>query len=156
MIFERSTNFYRAAHRRLRTGVKDQRHAVPGGDFYQPLQTISLLKLLGRANDLCQLIDCRALLVNRKLRIANDVDEQDMRDLQLNFSLNLGRHLAMLRAENREDPRSAVPETPRSFNHFRTDDQLRQVYLNSYQEIRDKCQRAIALCLPPIVPSLIR
>src|SRR5205809_1169777 len=32
------------------------------------------------------------LVVNRKLRIANDVDEQDMGDLQLDFFFNFGRH----------------------------------------------------------------
>jgi len=41
---------------------------------------------------LIQLIDCGALLVNGKLRIANNVDEQHMRYLQLNFLFNLSGH----------------------------------------------------------------
>jgi hypothetical protein len=32
------------------------------------------------------------LFVNRKLGVTNDVDEQNMRDLQLNFFLNLSGH----------------------------------------------------------------
>jgi hypothetical protein len=32
------------------------------------------------------------LLVNRKLRITHNVDEQDMRDLQLDFLFNLSLH----------------------------------------------------------------
>jgi hypothetical protein len=46
---------------------------------------------------LSQFINRRALIVNRKLRVANDVDEQDMRDLQLNFFLNLSGHPVKLR-----------------------------------------------------------
>ena len=35
------------------------------------------------------------LFVNQKLRIANDVDEQNMRDLQRDLSFDLGRHVPM-------------------------------------------------------------
>jgi hypothetical protein len=35
------------------------------------------------------------LVVNRKLGIANDVDEQDMGDLELDLLLDLGRHVPM-------------------------------------------------------------
>ena len=52
-----------------------------------------VLKLLGGANDLIQFVDRRALIVNRELRVANDVDEQDMGDLERDFLLDLGGHL---------------------------------------------------------------
>jgi hypothetical protein len=50
------------------------------------------LKLLGRANNLIQLIDRRALFVHRKLGVTNCVNEQDVRDLKLDFLFNLCRH----------------------------------------------------------------
>ena len=49
------------------------------------------------AEDLSQFINRRVLIVNRKLRVANDVDEQDMRDFELNFFFNLGGHSVKLR-----------------------------------------------------------
>jgi hypothetical protein len=62
------------------------------------------LKLLGRANGLSQFINRRALIVNRKLRVANDVDEQDMGDLELDLFLNFGGHsmtpLAIVREQS--------------------------------------------------------
>ncbi len=42
-----------------------------------------------------QFINRRALIVNRKLRVANDVNEQDMGDLELDLLLDLGRHVPM-------------------------------------------------------------
>jgi hypothetical protein len=41
---------------------------------------------------LIQFINRRALIVNRKLRVANDVDEQDMGDLELDLFLDLSGH----------------------------------------------------------------
>jgi hypothetical protein len=40
-----------------------------------------------------QLSDSCVLVVNRKLRVANDVDEQDMRDLELALFFDLSGHL---------------------------------------------------------------
>jgi hypothetical protein len=37
------------------------------------------------------------LVVNRQLGVTNDVDEQNMRDFQLNFFLNLSGHPVKLR-----------------------------------------------------------
>src|SRR5262249_35056353 len=53
---------------------------------------VGLVKLLCGANDLGQLIDGGVLLINRKLRVADDVHEENMRDLQLDFFLDLSRH----------------------------------------------------------------
>src|SRR5207249_5662276 len=92
VIFKCTAQLDRAANRCFRTGVKDQRHAVTGGDLDQALRRVGLLKLVGRANDLGQLVDDRVLLVTRKPRIANDIDEQNMCDLQLDLFLNFSRH----------------------------------------------------------------
>src|SRR5206468_7522631 len=83
--FERATDFERAFHWLFRALVKNQRHPVTGRDLDQAGRGFSVLKLLGRANGLSQFINRRALLVNRELGVANDVNEQDMGDLELDF-----------------------------------------------------------------------
>src|SRR5207253_9200822 len=92
VFFESATDFERAFHWLFRALVKNQRHPVTGGDLDQSGRGFSVLKLLGRANDLSQFINRRALLVNRKLRVANNVDEQDMGNLELDFFFFLGAH----------------------------------------------------------------
>jgi hypothetical protein len=46
--------------------------------------------LIRTADDCRQLINYCPLLVNRKLRVTNNVDEQDMRDFEPNLLFNLG------------------------------------------------------------------
>ena len=92
MMFEHPAHLHSALNRRFRTGIKTQDHAVAGGDLNQPTRGIGFLKLLGRPNDFCQLIDSRVLFVDGKLRIANDVDEKDVRDLERDFLFNFGGH----------------------------------------------------------------
>jgi len=53
------------------------------------------LKLFGGANNPVQFLNRRVLVVNRKLRVANDVDEQDMGDFELDLFLDLGCHVPM-------------------------------------------------------------
>jgi hypothetical protein len=48
------------------------------------------LKLVSRANELRQLIDRRLLLIDGKLRVTDDVDEQHMSDLESDGRLLLG------------------------------------------------------------------
>ena len=52
----------------------------------------AVLKFLRVADDLGERIAYGALLVNQQLRVANDVDEQDMRDLELDLFFNFGGH----------------------------------------------------------------
>src|ERR1700730_17494300 len=92
MFFKSATDFERALHWLFRALVKNQRHPVAGWNFNQAAGGFSLLNLLGRTNGLSQFINRRALLVNRKLGIANDIDEQDMRDLELDLFLDLNGH----------------------------------------------------------------
>src|SRR2546430_485049 len=93
MFLESATDLHRALHRRFRTRVKCQRHPVAGWDPSQTARSFGSLKFLGRANNLRQLIDSCVLLVNRKLRVTNDVDEQDMGDFELDLVLDLNGHL---------------------------------------------------------------
>ncbi|PYI44365.1 MAG: hypothetical protein DMF12_00095 [Verrucomicrobia bacterium] len=51
------------------------------------------MKLFGGANDPVQFLNRRVLVVNRKLRIANDVGEQNMSDFELDLFLDLNGHL---------------------------------------------------------------
>jgi hypothetical protein len=66
MFLEGAADLHRAANRRFRTCVKNQRHPVAGGNFNQTLRRLGFLKLLGRTDDLRQLIDSCVLLINRK------------------------------------------------------------------------------------------
>ena len=92
MFFESATDFERTFHWLFRALVKNQRHAIASGNFNQATCAFSFLKLLGRANDLIQFINRRALIVNRKLGVTNDVNEKDMGDLELDLFLDLGGH----------------------------------------------------------------
>ena len=47
----------------------------------------------GGANNLVQFLNRRMLVINRKLRVADDVDEQNMGDLELDLLLDLGGRL---------------------------------------------------------------
>src|SRR5438874_3273338 len=96
MLFERATDFNRALRRRFLTGVEDQRHAVAGWNFYQPTRSFGFLILIRTADDSRQLINYCPLLVNRKFRVTNNVDEKDMRDFKPNLLFNLGGHVTNL------------------------------------------------------------
>ena len=93
LFFERATDFERAFYWLFRALVKNQRHPVAGGDLDQSGRSFGVLKLLRRANGLSQFINRRALIVNRKLGVANDVDKQDMGDLELNLFFNFSGHV---------------------------------------------------------------
>jgi hypothetical protein len=54
-----------------------------------------VLKLLRHTNGLTRFVNRRALMINRKLGVTDDVDEQDVRDLKLDFFLNLSGHIGV-------------------------------------------------------------
>ncbi len=93
MFLESAADLHRALHRRFRIGVKYQRHPVASWDPNQTARGFGSLKLLGGANNPVQFLNRRVLVVNRKLRVANDVDEQDMGDFELDLLLDLNGHL---------------------------------------------------------------
>jgi hypothetical protein len=51
-------------------------------------------ELIGAASDLVESIEQRTLIVNQQFGIAYDVDEKDVRQLQLDFLFDLSRHVA--------------------------------------------------------------
>jgi hypothetical protein len=89
---ERAANLHRTLHGRFRIGVKDQHHPIASWDPNQTVRSFGSLKLFGGANNPVQFLNRRVLVVNRKLRVANGVDEQDMGDFELDLFLNLRRH----------------------------------------------------------------
>ena len=93
MFLERAADLHRALRGRFWTRVKDQHHPVASWDPNQTVRGFGSLKLFGGANNPVQFLNRRMLVVNRKLRVANDVDEQDMGDFELDFFLNLNGHL---------------------------------------------------------------
>jgi hypothetical protein len=63
-------------------------------------------ELFRSANNLFQLTDSLSLLVNKQLRIANDVDEQDVPNLELDVRLRMsGGHIPLRRS-------NYMPHTP--------------------------------------------
>src|SRR6266536_5970651 len=96
MRLERATDFNRALRRRFLTGVEDQRHPVAGWNFYHSTRSFGFLVLIRTADDCRQLINYCPLLVNRKFRVTNNVDEKDMRDFEPNLLFNLGGHVMNL------------------------------------------------------------
>src|SRR5438128_9242921 len=93
MFLNRAANLHCALRGCFRTCVEDQRYAVARRDFKQAARGFGSLKLFGGANDPVQFLNRRVLVVNRKLRIANDVDEQNMSDFELDLFLDLNGHL---------------------------------------------------------------
>src|SRR6266480_7719791 len=97
MRLERAADLNRALRGRFLTGVEDQRHAVAGWNFYQATRSFGFLVLIRTADDCRQLVNYRPLLVNRKLRVTNNVDEKDMRDFKPNLLFDFSGHLAISR-----------------------------------------------------------
>src|SRR4029077_3243227 len=117
MRFERTTDFNRALRRRFLTSVEDQRHAVAGWNFYQSTRSFRFVVLIRTADDRRQLVNYRPLFVNRKLRVTNNVDEEDMRDFEPNLLFNLGGHVMNL-PENRTIDNSASRRRSRPRKNF--------------------------------------
>jgi len=66
----------------VRTCVKHKSRPIAGRSLKQAVRSFVALQLLRGANNLAQFLDCRMLLVNRKLRITDNIDEEDMSDLK--------------------------------------------------------------------------
>src|SRR5437016_8348054 len=115
MFLEGTADFHRALRRCYRAGVKDQPHAVARWNLNSATSGFGCLILIRTADDFGQLVNHRPLFVNRKLRVADDVDEQDVRDLKLDLFLNLSGHLvAPGRVFGKLDPRARSPKSDRA------------------------------------------
>ena len=60
--------------------------------FSNPIGRFSFLELLGQANNPVEFINSAVLFVNRELRVADNVEEENVRDLKLDLLFNLSGH----------------------------------------------------------------
>src|SRR5437899_8534432 len=93
LLFDRATDLQRAFHRVFRTVVENQRHAVAGGELKQTVFAFRSAVFVRGLDDLVQLPDRGALIVDRHLRIGDNVDEENVRDLERDLLFNFGGHL---------------------------------------------------------------
>jgi hypothetical protein len=100
MFLQRPADLQRAFDRRFRAIVKDERHPVTGRNLDQSTRRFRGAELIRATDDLVERLEQSSLFVNQQLGVADDVYKQDMRDLQLNFFLNLGGHLVMRQLTN--------------------------------------------------------
>jgi hypothetical protein len=94
MMFQLTADLDRAQDRRFRVGAENERAAVAGGQAEQFALCFGELELLGAPHDLLQGLQALALLGDEQLGVTNNVDEQDVPDLQLDFLVDLGGHIS--------------------------------------------------------------
>src|SRR5204862_6175857 len=80
-------------HRFLGAPEKHERHAVAAWNANQFSGRVTFAELRGAAHDVVALLQHLALLVHQQLRVANEVNKQDMGDLELDLYLDLGGHV---------------------------------------------------------------
>src|SRR5205807_4773323 len=115
MFLEGTASLHRALRRRFRAGVKDQPHVVARWNLNYAAGGFGFLILIRTADDFGQLVNHHPLFINRKLRVADDVDEQDVRDLKLDLLFNFSGHLAISRIVRKSLSYIKLGE-PRSFD----------------------------------------
>ena len=89
IILERAADLKGALRRFLRTFIEHQSHAIAGRDFQYTIGRFSFLVLLGQANNPVEFINSGVLLVNGEFRVADDVEEENVRDLLFTFGVHL-------------------------------------------------------------------
>jgi hypothetical protein len=85
MTLERLADFQSAQNGRLGAIAKDQGAAVARWQPKQFAFCFGLFELFSAANKLSKRLHLVALVANQQLRVANDVDEQDMTDLKFDL-----------------------------------------------------------------------
>src|SRR5947207_14854852 len=79
-------------HRFLGAPEKHERHAVAAWNANQFSGRVTFAELRGAAHDVVELLQHLALLVHQQLRVAKDVNKQDLGDLELDLFLNFSGH----------------------------------------------------------------
>jgi hypothetical protein len=92
MIPERVANLNRAKNWRFQV-AKDKRAAVTGWQTEELSFGFGSTKLVGSAHDRAQFLNVRALLGGAQFGIADDVDEEDVRDLEAESRFLLVGHI---------------------------------------------------------------
>src|SRR5438552_18196143 len=88
-----AADLQRAFHRRFRSVVKNQRHAVTCRDADETAFCLRSAEMFALAHDLIEQLEQSPLLRSHQLRIADNVDEEHIGKLQLDLFFNFGRHL---------------------------------------------------------------
>ena len=99
------TDLQRAFHRIFDGAGEHKRHAVTRRKKDQLTRRFRFAHRFRVAHNLIQLLQRFRLLVDQQLRVADDVDEEDMRDLEAQLRLLLVSHL---RRELRRVAQSAL------------------------------------------------
>jgi hypothetical protein len=94
--FQCPGDFQGALHRRIRACRKDQCHAIAGWNPGELAGRFCSAERIGTADNLVQLVQSLSLFVDEQLRVADDVDEQDMRDLELQIGVQFGHKIREL------------------------------------------------------------
>src|SRR6266567_2962231 len=87
-----TANFQRALHRCFGSVVKDQGHTVTSRHGNEPTLCLRSAEVFRIAHYLIEQLEQPPLLRSYKLGIADNVDEEHVGDLQLNFLFNLRGH----------------------------------------------------------------
>src|SRR5206468_6079874 len=94
MLFLHSaTDLQRAFYWIFRAVIENQRHPIAGGNLEQAIFTFRFAEFVRRLDNLIQLFNGGALIVDRHFGISDDVDEEDMRDLERDLLFYFGGHL---------------------------------------------------------------
>ncbi len=88
--------------RRLRSAAENQCHPVARREPDKFSFRLRRAHLLRSADHFLQMFQKLALLINEQFGVAHDVDEEDMRDLEIDFFFNLG-HGELLRRQIGDD-----------------------------------------------------
>src|SRR2546423_9521978 len=70
----------------------DLKGALRRSGFLRSDWPLQLLELLGQANNPVEFINSAVLFVNGEFRVADDVEEENVRDLKLDLLFHLRRH----------------------------------------------------------------
>lgn len=93
IIFQRLTNLQRGLRRRIWFGKKDKRHPVSGRETDEVFIRLAASELVRGSDELIELLKQLCLLIYKQLRITDDIDEQDMRDLRLKIRFRFSGHM---------------------------------------------------------------
>ena len=104
MFFQGSRNFQSALRRRFGICPENKRHPITSREPDQLSFGLGFAKFVRAANDFIKLAQQSALLVNEQFRVAYDVDEQDVPNLQT--VLFFVRHLVSLPSCHARPPTS--------------------------------------------------
>src|ERR1700730_8387190 len=139
MALQRRADLLRAFDRRFRIVEKHQRHSIAGRQAYQFSGGIRHGKPSGVTDDARQLRHQFALRVDEQFRIADHVQVEDVRDLQLRIGFGIGGHRSNLEAT---DTRKQL-QMPRKIDN----QHLRLLYNEAPPTAKSRQGRAIVLVI---------